>query len=86
MVAFSLDPTLLTISNGSTVGMAMTDIGARKCLQNKAVQSLDTVLMIHHSVTIRVGSPPQWLDVLVSTQNRETWVVGVGGCDRSESF
>ncbi|SLM36511.1 Aspartic peptidase domain [Lasallia pustulata] len=32
-------------------------------------------------VSIRVGSPPQWVDVLVSTRNQETWVVGPGGCD-----
>ena len=32
-------------------------------------------------VSIRVGSPPQWVDVLVSTASEETWVVGPGGCD-----
>ena len=32
-------------------------------------------------VSIRVGTPPQWVDVFVSTASQETWVVGNGGCD-----
>ncbi|KAI9781470.1 MAG: hypothetical protein M1816_002357 [Peltula sp. TS41687] len=31
-------------------------------------------------VNIRVGSPPQWVSVLVSTASQETWVIGTGGC------
>ena len=34
-------------------------------------------------VSIEVGSPPQWVDLLVSTTSQETWVVGEGGCDGS---
>lgn len=79
------DPDLLTTSNSSTVGMDMMGSGARKS-SNQGGSSLDTMLTIDNSVTIRVGSPPQWLNVLVSTQSRETWVVGIGGCDRSETF
>ena len=30
-------------------------------------------------VSIRVGTPPQWMDLLVSTASQETWVVGPGG-------
>ena len=36
------------------------------------------------SVSIRVGTPPQWLDVFVSTASEETWVIGPGGCDGSK--
>ena len=36
------------------------------------------------SVSIRVGTPPQWVDVFVSTASQETWVVGPGGCDGSK--
>jgi len=32
------------------------------------------------AVSIRVGTPPQWIDVMVSTVSSETWVVGRGGC------
>lgn len=32
-------------------------------------------------VSIRVGTPPQWIDLFVSTAAQETWVVGPGGCD-----
>ena len=31
-----------------------------------------------------VGTPAQWVDVLVSTKSQETWVVGSGGCDGSK--
>jgi hypothetical protein len=32
-------------------------------------------------VTIRVGSPPQWLSVYPNTAGQETWVIGPSGCD-----
>ena len=32
-------------------------------------------------VSVRVGTPPQWVDLLVSTASQETWVIGNGGCD-----
>jgi hypothetical protein len=32
-------------------------------------------------VTIRVGSPPQWVSVYPNTAGQETWVIGPGGCD-----
>ena len=32
-------------------------------------------------VSIRVGTPPQWVEVFVSTMSQETWVIGPGGCD-----
>jgi len=32
------------------------------------------------AVSIRIGTPPQWVDVMVSTVSSETWVVGRGGC------
>ncbi|MCJ1359707.1 MAG: hypothetical protein MMC33_009709 [Icmadophila ericetorum] len=31
--------------------------------------------------TIRVGTPPQWVNVFPSTASEETWVIGLGGCD-----
>lgn len=38
-------------------------------------------------VSIRVGTPPQWVNVFVSTASEETWVVGTGGgCTGSMSF
>src|SRR6266536_4747129 len=36
------------------------------------------------AVSIRVGTPPQWVDVMVSTLSSEIWVIGTGGCDNSE--
>jgi hypothetical protein len=36
------------------------------------------------AISIRVGSPAQWVDVFVSTVSSETWVVGTRGCDNSE--
>lgn len=37
------------------------------------------------AVSIRVGTPPQWVDVMVNTVSSETWVVGPAGCkDNSE--
>lgn len=32
------------------------------------------------AISIRVGTPPQWVDVMVNTVSSETWVVGPGGC------
>ncbi|KAK2754795.1 hypothetical protein FQN54_006688 [Arachnomyces sp. PD_36] len=32
-------------------------------------------------VTIRVGTPPQWVYVFPSTTSQETWVIGEDGCD-----
>ena len=32
-------------------------------------------------VSLRVGTPPQWIDLFVSTASQETWVIGSGGCD-----
>ena len=32
-------------------------------------------------VSIRVGTPPQWVDLFVSTASQETWVIGNRGCD-----
>lgn len=34
-------------------------------------------------VTIRVGTPPQWIYVLPNTLSQETWAISPGGCDRS---
>lgn len=36
-------------------------------------------------VNIRVGSPPQWVSVFVSTAGQETWVIGTGGCNANDS-
>lgn len=35
-------------------------------------------------VSIRIGTPPVWVDVLVSTAGQETVVVGPGGCYPSD--
>ncbi|KAI1934773.1 hypothetical protein LOZ66_005628 [Ophidiomyces ophidiicola] len=32
-------------------------------------------------VAIRVGSPPQWINVFPNTGSSETWVIGRAGCD-----
>ena len=32
-------------------------------------------------MSLRVGTPPQWVDLFVSTASQETWVIGNGGCD-----
>ncbi|OWP02209.1 hypothetical protein B2J93_5596 [Marssonina coronariae] len=37
------------------------------------------------AVSIRVGSPAQWVDVFVSTISSETWVVGHGGCGQTDT-
>ena len=31
--------------------------------------------------SLRVGTPPAWVDLLVSTASQETWVIGADGCD-----
>lgn len=36
------------------------------------------------AISLRIGTPEQWVDVLPNTQSSETWVVGPGGCDNSE--
>lgn len=36
------------------------------------------------SVSVRVGNPPQWVDLLASTASRETIVIGAAGCDESD--
>lgn len=36
-------------------------------------------------ISIRVGSPEQWLSVLPSTLSQETWIIGPGGCDGSST-
>ncbi|KAH8594498.1 aspartic peptidase domain-containing protein [Bisporella sp. PMI_857] len=37
------------------------------------------------AVSIRIGTPPQWVDVMVSTVSSETWIVGKGGCPSTPS-
>ncbi|CZT46675.1 uncharacterized protein RSE6_07138 [Rhynchosporium secalis] len=37
------------------------------------------------AISIRVGDPLQWVDVMVSTVSSETWVVGPGGCSVGDS-
>ncbi|PBP20747.1 eukaryotic aspartyl protease [Diplocarpon rosae] len=37
------------------------------------------------AVSIRVGTPAQWADVFVSTVSSETWVVGSGGCESTDT-
>ncbi|PBP17751.1 eukaryotic aspartyl protease [Diplocarpon rosae] len=37
------------------------------------------------AVSIRVGTPAQWADVFVSTVSSETWVVGSGGCETTDT-
>ena len=37
------------------------------------------------SVTIRVGTPPQWVYIFPNTLSSETWVIGPAGCDGSMS-
>lgn len=32
------------------------------------------------AISLRVGTPPQWIDVMVDTVSSETWLVGPGGC------
>ncbi|KAL1960406.1 hypothetical protein VTO42DRAFT_7705 [Malbranchea cinnamomea] len=34
-------------------------------------------------VTVRVGTPPQWVNLLPNTLTSETWVIGREGCDGS---
>ena len=51
-------------------------IGARKHLP-----VLHSTILILFRATIRVGTPPQWVNVFPSTASEETWVIGLGGCD-----
>ncbi|KAH7411339.1 aspartic peptidase domain-containing protein [Cadophora sp. MPI-SDFR-AT-0126] len=37
------------------------------------------------AISIRLGDPLQWVDVMVSTVSSETWVVGPGGCGAGDS-
>jgi hypothetical protein len=32
-------------------------------------------------ISIRIGTPEQWISVLPATLSQETWVIGPGGCD-----
>ncbi|TVY37225.1 Candidapepsin [Lachnellula occidentalis] len=38
------------------------------------------------AISIRVGTPPQWVDVMVNTVSSETWVVGPAGCSDNNSI
>ncbi|RFU30155.1 hypothetical protein B7463_g6169, partial [Scytalidium lignicola] len=38
------------------------------------------------AVSLRVGSPPQWVDVMVSTVSAEAWVIGTGGCNNNDTM
>lgn len=38
------------------------------------------------AVSIRLGSPQQWLDVLVNTVSSETWVPGAGSCIANDTL
>ncbi|TVY92692.1 Candidapepsin [Lachnellula willkommii] len=38
------------------------------------------------AISIRVGTPPQWVDVMVNTVSSETWVVGPAGCSGDNSI
>ncbi|TVY80679.1 Candidapepsin-8 [Lachnellula suecica] len=38
------------------------------------------------AVSIRVGTPQQWVDVMVNTVSSETWLVGPGGCPGNNSI
>ena len=55
--------------------------GVRKWGRCSAMLSCLTIIR----VSLMVGTPAQWIDVFVSTASQETWVVGPGGCDGSES-
>ena len=67
------------------LGLGMMASGARKTSHEGAC--LLHVLSYLLRVSIRVGTPPQWVDVFVSTASGETWVIGPGGgCDGSMSF
>ena len=61
------------------------DNGARE-LERAANAVTVPLLNLHSSVSIRVGTPPQWVDVFVSTASQETWVVGPWGCSGGMSF
>ena len=36
-------------------------------------------------VSVRLGTPPQWVDLFVSTASQESLVIGPGGCDTSDA-
>ena len=55
--------------------------GARKCQYHVLSKRRRNSPSI--SITIRVGDPPQWLNVLPSTASQETWVIGQEGCGDS---
>ncbi|KAG9232805.1 aspartic peptidase domain-containing protein [Amylocarpus encephaloides] len=38
------------------------------------------------AISLRVGTPQQWVDVMVNTVSSETWIVGPGGCPGSNSL
>ncbi|TVY36337.1 hypothetical protein LSUB1_G006371, partial [Lachnellula subtilissima] len=38
------------------------------------------------AISIRVGTPPQWVDVMVNTVSSETWVVGPAGCSDNNAI
>ncbi|CAG8977976.1 hypothetical protein HYALB_00001857 [Hymenoscyphus albidus] len=38
------------------------------------------------AISLRVGTPQQWVDVMVDTVSSETWLIGPGGCPRNNSI
>ena len=36
-------------------------------------------------VSVRLGTPPQWVDLFVSTASQESLVIGPGGCEASDT-
>ena len=60
--------------------MDMMEIGARQ----SSLLFFSRYSLMVLSVSIRVGTPPQWTNVFVSTASQETWMIGVGGCDGSK--
>ncbi|KAE8440591.1 hypothetical protein EG329_007049 [Mollisiaceae sp. DMI_Dod_QoI] len=38
------------------------------------------------AISLRVGTPQQWIDVMVSTVSSENWVVGTGACAANDSL
>ena len=45
------------------------------------LQTCQSPLLTSNRVTVRLGSPPQWVDVLPSTSGSETLAIGLSGCD-----
>ncbi|KAI9702318.1 MAG: hypothetical protein M1836_000797 [Candelina mexicana] len=58
-------------------------IGAREFDHIIGTTCQQDLAYVLRRVAIRVGTPPQWVEVFISTASRETWVVGTGGCDSS---